>query len=528
MMFGLILLPAAIVSLAWNEKNNVCQNNVFIYAEEKALVAPCGDSKKFEGFFTFYSCPVDENQTTFTPLSSFNMPGLQELVFYDSLAASQNIEMYQCIETAKKVDSGKKDEAEETSLLEEGKADQLMRAHTHKHKTTAVTMSEDPGVSESISDAASGTETEYTYAMGWANAWYDSHDFKATPENIQKSGCDDFVYNNRVNHNPDLPDRGDGKPIELGRQTVFTTNIKAGGFTFSDEKELKNLVADDPVSMLKFKGAFALPANSDNIVTAVNKDTVTVHEDSPNYLSTCKEDRLGCVRISYNRTSNQYISVIGYTGSSGVMEPWKVAAEEVKYPMAASYDCDVTPFIRMLPEEMTKAEMIASLKGENVLQTWGLRVGGMIGAWFGFYCLFDPFASYSDRMASFLGYIPFCGPRFGAAIEGIVEMFVCLITCSLGLGCGMMAAGLVWAGLRPVVGGPLVAGGVVMCAIGFAATYKAWRDPRKMIHNHGKADQHGHMGHSQFGEHHGQPFMKGGHKGGEEHPGEFQGHPGGK
>jgi len=354
----------------------------------------------------------------------------------------------------------------------------------------------------------------YKYHMGWSSVHYDSHEFKGTPENIKKAGCDDFVIGNRVNHNPKVPDRGDGKPMELGRQMVFTTAIEASGFVFNDEDELKKLKADEKISMSKFKSGFTLSDTTDNIVNAIDKNTVTVHDDSPFYISTCKKDRLGCVRISYNKSSATHISVIGFTGASGVMEPWNVKKQTAEYPMQSSYDCEVTPFIRMLPEELTKSEMIAHLRGENFLQTWGLRVGGMIAAWFGCYCLFDPFASYSDRMAEFLAWIPVFGPAFGKSVEGIVEMFVCLVTCSLGMGCGMMSAGLVWAGLRPIIGGPLCAGGVAMCCIGYCAMWKAWRDPRKFHYDHGKAQQQSFAQHPgapiPWGEQFAQPMMKGG------------------
>lgn len=515
-MFGCILLPAAIATLAWNEKNNVCQNNVFMSAETEAVVAECGDAQKYEGKFTFFSCPLDTaNMTTMTPLSTFNMPGLQELVTFDTIAGSQNIEMYQCIESATKetaddAAAGGADEADATSLLDEDKANarKIVRqdhAHTHKHKTTSQDLH--TGVAESVADSAQGKQTAYKYRMGWASSWYDSATFKASPENIQKSGCEDFVYNGRVNHNPEVPDRGDGKPVELGRQTSVATHVKAGGFTYADEEGLKALTAEEDVPMTKFRAAFALPSDTDNIVTAIDKNTVTVHDSSPSYLSTCQTDRLGCIRISYKKSEAEYLSVIGMAGASGVMEPWNVEAQLAKYPLQASYGCDATPFIRMFPKEMTKSEMIAELKGDNMLKIWAWRIACFIGAWFGMYFLLEPFANYADRMAVWLDVVPICGVAFGRALEGIVEMFVCLISCALGLGCGMMAAGLVWLGLRPIIGGPLLGGGVLMCIIGYSAFWGAWRDERK-FHYGPKAKQLGFTAPHHFGENQGQPMMQ--------------------
>jgi len=553
------MLLTAVVTMSWNEKENVCQNNIFMYAEDHAVVADCNNAKQYEGLFTFYSCPLDEDKTTMTPLTSFNLPGLKELVTFDTVAAAQNIEMYQCIETADKVESGadgdlahqgeaaeaESDESSASSLnplaltqQEEGfhrtlqnrtelaeeasghvemtieasgrieASDHIVRhARSHKRKAQS-TMSQESqttggggGAGETITDTALGQETRYKYHMGWSNVWYDSFQFKATPDQVQKSGCTDFVYDRKVNHNPHPPFRGDGKRVQLGRLSTWGQFVKAGGFILADETLLKTIEADEDIPMTPFKSGFSLPENTDNIVTTIAPNTLTVHDDSPMFLSTCKNDRLGCIRISYQKASVSHISVIGFTGASGVMEAWNVEGQEAKYPMQKSYTCDTTPFIKMIPSEMTKSEMIAYLRGPHSVQTWALRVACMMALWFGFYCALDPFASSSDRMASWLANIPCCGPSFGKAMDGIVEMFVCLISCALGVSCGMIAAGLVWAGLRPVIGAPLCAGGVVMFCIGYAALNRAWRDPRKCIYNHGVVQQplmgggaHPHMG----------------------------------
>lgn len=565
MFLGWIVLLAALITMSWNEKENVCANNIFMYAEDHAIVASCDDAKKYEGLFVFYSCPLDDEKTTMTPLTSFNLPGLKEHITFDSPAGSQNVEMYQCIETADKVEGGEaatnlahQGEAAEaesdessgsyltnplalaeqeetldrtsqnsTELAEEASghvemtieasgnlemASIVRHAHTHKRKPQSH-ISQDQESStfgstrETVTDTALGQETRYKYHMGWSNVWYDSFQFKATPEEIQKAGCSDFVYNRKVNHNPNPPFRGDGKRVELGRLSTWSAGVKAGGFTFTDEDLIKTIKADEDIPMTPFKSGFSLNAATDNIVTTIAPNTVTVHDDSPMFLSTCKTDRLGCIRISYQKASITHMSVIGFAGAAGVMEPWNVEGQEAKYPMQKSYTCDTTPFIKMVPRSMLKSEMIAYLRGDHTVQTWALRVAGMIALWFGFYCALDPFASSSDRMASYLAYIPWCGPCFGKAMDGVVEMFVCLISCALGMSCGMVAAGLVWAGLRPVIGAPLCAGGVVMFCIGYAALNRAWRDPRKCVYDHAVKQQ---------------PLMPGGWQG-QGHPGAWQG-----
>merc|ERR1719230_762023 len=106
---------------------------------------------------------------------------MQELVSFDSIAGAQNVEMYQCIETATKVKEGSGDGEKAASLIEEGNREsEIVRhahhAHTHKNKETHTMSKDDPDdgylstAGESIKDAAQGTETAYKYHMGWANA----------------------------------------------------------------------------------------------------------------------------------------------------------------------------------------------------------------------------------------------------------------------------------------------------------------------------------------------------------------------
>jgi len=308
--------------------------------------------------------------------------------------------------------------------------------------------------------------------MDWSPLYYDSRQFKAEPQNIASAGCPDFLYNGQVNHNPALPDRGDGKAAELGTQQIIAPSIAAGGFTLNDETELKKLEADERLSMMPFKDHFStLSTTTDNIVSSISKDTLAVHESDPGYLSTCASARLGCLRISYYKSGATHVSVMGKAGGSGVMEP---------QPMSKTWGCDSSMFIRMYPQEMTKEEMILEMRKEKDIKTWVLRLVGLLVAWLALYCCFNPIALAADVMGDCLGYIPFFGPAVESLLEGVVEMFLCIISCGFGCSCGLFIIAIVWLGMRPLVGGPLLAGVILLFIVGLCACHNAERDPRKI------------------------------------------------
>lgn len=510
MLMGFVLFPASLFLLGWNEKNSVCQSHIIMNAEDDAVIGECGNPSSSEGKFTFYSCAVDdESLTAWTPGTSFNTPGLANFVNFSSIAAAQKIEMYQCIETKEEVKTSKSSTSQSNQNSQDDQDISLLeKEETQKEETEVQTghrkyrkgASKGGEQGQILSVGASGqiqsvvrseakstetrrrrsepksqstTATVYKYHMGWADAHYNSREFKATPDNI-KEGCPDFIINGQTNHNPNVPDRGDGQKAELGRQLVAATNVVAGGYTLSNEKELSKLTADEPVSMTRFAAAFTLPVGSSNQVTSLKPSTLAVHPDSPHYLSTCNADRLGCVRISYTMSGVTHLSVLGQTGGAGVME---------ESPIEEKWGCGGTNFIRMEPTELTKEEFIAMMKAEKAALTWGLRAAGLLLAWLSLYCCFQPISAAADMAGDVLAWVPFVGESLESMLEGVVEMFLCLISCGFGLSCGLFMIALVWVGMRPMVGGPLMLGVVVLFGIGYCGLRNADKDPNKMRKN---------------------------------------------
>jgi len=506
-LFGVVLFPLSLFILGYNEKNTVCQDHIMALAEDQAVVGDCDSADSVEGKFAFYSCPIAKEGLQAMGPDSFGLPGLKELVSFNTVAGAQQVEMYQCIEKKEQVKAAPKPthtearrrrselknvgliqrrqlQQQQHRLVLEDKDDAALIAHDDIEEqaekqvvevvggAALVRISQERSVVRSEQNQSEPVATAvYKYSMGWSGVYYDSTQFKATPQNIAASGCADFMYNGKVNHNPALPDRGDGNPVELGRQLVRATEVKAGVFTMSDATQMEKFTANAQIDLTPFTSKFSLKGSTDNIVTKIGPDTVSVHPERMYYLSSCKDDRLGCLRISYNASEAEFVSVLGAAGSAGVMAPMSVPPK---------WGCGAQDFIRMYPEEMTKEQMITQMREENDATTWAFRVVGLVMAWLALYCCFDPIATAADVMGDVLSYIPFFGEFLASMLEGVVTMFLCLISCGIGLSCGLFVIGLVWLGMRPMVGGPIVGAAVVMFLFAFFASRSSERDPKKM------------------------------------------------
>lgn len=483
MLLGCILFPGALALVAFSEREYVCKMNMILEAENSAYAADCGDAAGAEGKLTFYSCPIEaaaNGSAPFTPTGSFNLPGLGESVQIKSPAVAQTIEMYQCIEDKEEV----KEEVA-SSLMELQSRGRQLKPHAPRvrefeppssmiridnrrakaskleHGSLQVDDPDEEETAEEESSKGNG-KTKYYYKMDWSGEHYNSEDYVNPPQNIKNNGCPDFVVNGKTNHNPPLPDRGDGDLVGLGRQEAHQTSVRAGAFTFADEKLMKNFKADTPVSMLDFGYEFGLSTYTDNVVSVINKETLSVHPDNADYLSTCKTKRQGCLQIQYLKTNATHMTVFGLAGSSGVISPFK--------PKHAMLGCKEKDFIRMWPMQMTKEEAVNAMKLEAWEDVGGivhgvLAYGGVLLAWWALYCFCDPIASGARPAQAVLSCLP--GTRWlESGLAGRAWKYVCIMSCSVGLSCALVIIGLLWCVAHPIRGAPFLTCALLFCLIG--------------------------------------------------------------
>merc|ERR550534_3070113 len=94
--------------LGFNEKGYVCREKDIIYAEKDATEASCtGTPPKDQ--FVFFSCEIDSSKLQKFTLKDFNPDfdaDLGSAITFNSVAASQTVEMYQCVESSSSSTTG--------------------------------------------------------------------------------------------------------------------------------------------------------------------------------------------------------------------------------------------------------------------------------------------------------------------------------------------------------------------------------------------------------------------------------------
>jgi len=332
---------------------------------------------------------------------------------------------------------------------------------------------------EDARSSAGTAKSVYVYYMGWSHVYYDSRQFKAKPEKVAQ-GCVDFMINGTVNHNPKVPDRGDGHALELGRQKIVIPNVVAGPYTVSDVTQLDKFSANTQIDLTQYAGNFSLASSTDNIISVVSPSSLAVHPGKPYYLGSCRTERLGCIRFSWNKSSAEQMSVIGKVGASGVVTPFPIDQEILQND--GLWGCPTSDFIKMYPEELTKEAFIEKMEPSDGKKRTlhALRVVGIIAAWLSLYCCFDGAANSAEMLAGVLSFVPVVGDLLLNAFEGIFTASLCCISCTMGLACGLLVVGVVWLLCKPVLGGPALIGSIVLFIVAVAVGFASPRDPKKM------------------------------------------------
>jgi len=261
---GIILLPCMLIMLGSNEKNYVCRQKDIIYAEKSASEVACTGTPPNDKF-VFFSCELDTSKLQTFTLKDFN-PGfdaqLASTITFNSAAASQTVDMYQCIESS--------------STRTEG------------------------------TDKNAQTVTTYSYSLDWRSARISATGYQ------NKTGAKAVCGPSFVD-NPNFPNNvgGSSKKEMAGGVPVGMFKLHA--------KLSNTFQADTTVKLDKFASKF--PASVSNVPpTSITKDKIKPIGD---YLMTCNSATLGCVRISLKQNGAKDASVFANSGSNGNTAPQK-------------------------------------------------------------------------------------------------------------------------------------------------------------------------------------------------------------
>mmetsp|Transcript_107099 Transcript_107099/g.333839 ORF Transcript_107099/g.333839 Transcript_107099/m.333839 type:complete len:468 (+) Transcript_107099:110-1513(+) len=430
MVAGFILFPLALYLLGWNEQTYVCESSRIMYGEANTQAVGCS-SQGVVNKFVYFSCPlVPASLQTFTMLSfddkqSFD-PGTAPPINFTSASGKQVVEMYLCRE----------------------------RCETKKRKNGA------------------GQNVKYKtcrYSMDWSTSNIDITAKFSRPLADVAQGCPNI---DTAGGNPAAPTN-----VQMGLTTEYATGVLAGdpkGAFALNQDLVAGLTPNAPVPLAPFQGRFAAGAKAATAnqqpwlrPMVISKDTVTVQG---NYLVTCAQPMLGCVRISFGRSDSTRPSVMTRVSSGGQTE---------KEPIPGSWGCKASTWQAILPEQVDKAGMVKKLHDSNKTKVWIIRLVGLFLSWMAIWCCFRPISAAAEVAGQCFNFLP-CGGYIDDFLTGLVDGIVCLLSCGIGCSTGLFVIAIVWLYMRPLIGGSLLAASVLLClcVVGIRSQATRQRPPK--------------------------------------------------
>lgn len=443
---GLLSFPLVMFLLGWNEQQAVCSSNAIIYAQSNANQVDCTTAAA-AGTLAFIGCPITAPLPTMTIAALNSDTGYRMTTsdFGDSIllsgaSAYQFAEQYSCIE----------------------------KSSTTSSKQGSQTVS----------------KTTYSYSMQWTTTAVSPSSFHRP--DVAANAC------------PGLNAYGaDTKwPLNVnpGSSTNYQQFVNAGPYkvtnTFMQSADGGGLPPDTPVNLSPFAGKLASlnmlptypPKGQDWRMTSSNTAV------SGQYLVSCSSPTIGCMRLSYKVNGATSVGAFASIGSDGTTQP-------VNVPWF--WGCHAKSWMALMGYKSTPtiSTLVASLHDQNTVRTWVLRAVGLVLAWMAVYCCLSPLTAAADIMGDWLRCIPCIGPSLESILEGAVECVVCIIACNTGFSCGIFVIACVWVIMRPLIGGLIMAGALLLFVAGWAIVHYSKKksvNPKVVqgsLINHGHDDE---------------------------------------
>ena len=221
-----------------------------------------------------------------------------------------------------------------------------------------------------------------------------------------------------------------------------------------------------------------------NYTSYIRNVAWTATETSPN--NNCLVSRwdkgayvVGDLRICFERASITKASVIGAVKMSSGSASLIVSPDHLR---ADTKMRNQDQGFRLRKDQiMSLDQLLAEEKKSNEMALYAGRILGPLILWLAFYCFLQPIVWLVDKMGDTLDNIPCVGGCLGLLadfVETLVGILICIVSCCLGLGCGLFAMAMAWLYYRPLIGSVLL---LLSLAFFAAVGYYAYstRDPNK-------------------------------------------------
>lgn len=446
-MMGIVMYFSSLVLVANNEMSTVCVQRALESARELYEEVSCdgtGLDKNFAGPL-FLSCPISEASLPMRSPADFGASWLEGAFREKSVKLRQDVSMLQCEE----------------------------QKHTRNEKRGDKTV-------EIVS---------YTYSLEWKTTPVDSQGFKAWSVNAARealrTGCGpDFQ------RNPSFP---------LSAQELVPNSLVAGSFDLS--RHLSSITADEPLSLQH--GSYTIPSSlsrggsrgGQGQERRVAKDGtpytlgefIDYYGDNQgrkewqaarpagsqgsssggivgNSFHTCAggNEEVGCLRISYSRSSATHISHIARTsGRAGGVAKTRAWTAPKSWMCSGGSSSQVDLFAAGVS---TADELVESAEATNAASTWALRILGVILAVVGVMMFLNPLqaiANLVDEFFDWFRFIPVLGwllDTLGDAIAGAVGCAIFAVSLGIGLPSSVLVLSITWCVMRPLLGIPMFLG----------------------------------------------------------------------
>lgn len=428
---GIIMYWGSLIMLAKNEQSTVCTQQALTKVAKVYEEVGCGGAPNDSGAI-YFSCPFAEESLPLRESKDF-VSWLDGAFSVKAVKVRQDVQMLQCVETRK----------------------------TEERKDGGKTYKVD----------------HYTYNLEWRDSPIDSRNFRAwsvaAAREALRDGCGAGFRSNPT--------------FTMSSRTLTAPTLRAGAFDLS--RFLSKVDASEPIA-LKSTGSFGVARRrakdgklytwdefEDYYQESAWKEWKYAEEASPegyllgHVVHTCNTEKVGCLRISYYKSSATHGSYLGRSKGSGMVEqqvrtmPWKAPA---------FWLCPVTDVDLFSAKDYPQSpeDVISEAEHNNMVQTWIFRLVGAILAPLGiflFLCPIQKLAEVVEEFFDWFRFVPLLGSALGFlgnAVSEIVGCALMAIALSLGLPSVMLVVSISWCVMRPLLGLPMLLCSLVGLAFG--------------------------------------------------------------
>ncbi|CAE6911733.1 pex6 [Symbiodinium natans] len=165
----------------------------------------------------------------------------------------------------------------------------------------------------------------------------------------------------------------------------------------------------------------------------------------------------GDLRVCFSRSDVNQVSVLA--GVKKVGSSLSLVLSDTHLRAKTELRSQTQGYVLRKNKLLSLKQLVDEEKSYNVNALYFGRVVGPLILWAAFYCFLSPLIWVVDKFGDTLKGIPCIGGVLGFLadfVETLVTCLVCMVSCSLGLACGLLAMAVAWLAFRPVTGAILL------------------------------------------------------------------------